>query len=121
MSNPCLTCGACCAHFRVSFFWGECQSAGGTVPDENVISISPTYVAMQGTTEKPARCSCLMGSVGGGVRCTMYEQRSSTCRDFEASWESGQKNPHCDQARAAHGLPPIEPPLEPNLSPDKVA
>ncbi|MEG6657786.1 YkgJ family cysteine cluster protein, partial [Pseudomonas aeruginosa] len=24
--NPCLTCGACCAHFRVSFYWGECRS-----------------------------------------------------------------------------------------------
>ncbi|MEG0249014.1 MAG: YkgJ family cysteine cluster protein, partial [Pseudomonas sp.] len=27
--NPCLDCGACCGYFRVSFFWGECQSAGG--------------------------------------------------------------------------------------------
>ena len=32
--SPCLNCGACCSHFRVSFFWGECASSGGTVPDE---------------------------------------------------------------------------------------
>ncbi|MDX1269447.1 MAG: YkgJ family cysteine cluster protein, partial [Oceanisphaera sp.] len=24
--NPCLTCGACCAFFRVSFYWGEIHS-----------------------------------------------------------------------------------------------
>ncbi|MBB8903342.1 YkgJ family cysteine cluster protein, partial [Escherichia coli] len=21
--NPCITCGACCAFFRVSFYWAE--------------------------------------------------------------------------------------------------
>ncbi|EMK5322830.1 YkgJ family cysteine cluster protein, partial [Escherichia coli] len=21
--NPCMTCGACCAFFRVSFYWAE--------------------------------------------------------------------------------------------------
>ncbi|OZZ73507.1 zinc/iron-chelating domain-containing protein, partial [Klebsiella pneumoniae] len=21
--NPCMTCGACCAYFRVSFYWAE--------------------------------------------------------------------------------------------------
>ncbi|MPQ71936.1 YkgJ family cysteine cluster protein, partial [Pseudomonas sp. MWU12-2323] len=25
--SPCLNCGACCSHFRVSFFWGECASS----------------------------------------------------------------------------------------------
>ncbi|THB82127.1 YkgJ family cysteine cluster protein, partial [Pantoea allii] len=23
ISNPCVSCGACCAHFRVSFYWAE--------------------------------------------------------------------------------------------------
>ena len=112
MSNPCLTCGACCAYFRVSFFWGECVSAGGTVPDDKVVQISPHLVAMSGTEHKPARCQSLMGDVGCGVRCTMYEQRSSTCREFAASWEDGIHSPSCDAARAAHGLPALAPLLD---------
>lgn len=119
--NPCLTCGACCAHFRVSFFWGECASAGGTVPDNMTTQISPFYVAMTGTESKPARCDALMGEVGCQVRCTLYEQRSSSCREFEASWVDGIHNPRCDAARAAHGLPPVDPPLHPGISPDRVA
>ncbi|MCY1286487.1 putative zinc- or iron-chelating domain protein [compost metagenome] len=120
-SNPCLTCGACCAHFRVSFFWGECQSAGGVVPDDLVVQVSAHRVAMRGTDGKPVRCVGLLGDVGCGVRCTVYEQRSSTCREFSAAWTDGQANPHCDAARAAYGLPPLSPPERPLLSPDRVA
>lgn len=118
--NPCLTCGACCAHFRVSFYWGECRSAGGVVPDELTVRISPQMVAMSGTENKPARCVGLLGEVGCGVRCTVYEQRSSTCREFEAAWANGQPNPACDAARAAYGLPPLTPPLQPHLAPGRV-
>ncbi|AJE14934.1 YkgJ family cysteine cluster protein [Pseudomonas sp. S5(2021)] len=120
-NNPCLTCGACCAHFRVSFFWGECASSGGTVPDDLTVQISPFHVAMRGTESKPARCVSLLGEVGCGVRCTVYEQRSSPCREFQAAWENGEPNERCDAARAAHGLPPLVPPLQPHLSPDRVA
>ncbi len=119
--NPCLTCGACCAHFRVSFFWGECCSSGGQVPDDLVVQVSPYHVAMRGTESKPARCVGLLGDVGSGVRCTLYEQRSSTCREFEASWVDGAHNPNCDAARAAHGLPPLTPPLQPDMAPERVA
>lgn len=107
--HPCLSCGACCAHFRVSFFWGECASAGGCVPDELVVQITPHRVAMIGTDAKPTRCISLDGEVGKAVACNMYEQRSTSCRDFEASWENGEHNPRCDDARAAHGLPPLQP------------
>ncbi|RTZ48276.1 hypothetical protein EKL30_02365 [Candidimonas sp. SYP-B2681] len=32
-SNPCLSCGACCAHFRVSLYCREIAGeAGGSVP-----------------------------------------------------------------------------------------
>ena len=63
----------------------------------------------------------LLGEVGCGTRCTVYENRSSTCREFTAAWENGEANPHCDAARAAYGLPPLTPPLQPHLSPDRVA
>lgn len=71
VDNPCLTCGACCAYFRVSFFWGECTSSGGTVPEQLVVQVSPYHVAMQGTEAKPARCVGLLGEVGCGVRCAV--------------------------------------------------
>ena len=32
MSHPCLSCGACCASFRVDFSVHECDSNGGRVP-----------------------------------------------------------------------------------------
>ena len=108
-ASPCLSCGACCSHFRVSFFWGECASAGGSVPDDLVASISPSRVAMLGTDCKPTRCVGLVGEVGSQVSCSIYHERSSTCREFEASWTDGLANPDCDAARAAFGLAPLEP------------
>jgi Fe-S-cluster containining protein len=108
-TSPCTSCGACCAFFRVSFFWGECQSSGGTVPDDTVELVTPSLVAMRGTSQPNPRCTKLAGEIGEDVRCTMYEQRSSSCRDFDASWENGEHNPRCDDARAKHGLPPLSP------------
>jgi Fe-S-cluster containining protein len=43
------------------------------------------------------------------VQCSIYEKRSSTCREFEASWADGEANPDCDAARAAFGLAALEP------------
>ena len=107
--SPCLNCGACCSHFRVSFFWGECASSGGTVPDELVTQITPSRVAMIGTDRKAPRCTALEGEVGTAVSCTIYDKRSSPCREFEASWENGEQNTDCDKARARFGLPPLQP------------
>ena len=87
------------------------------MPDELVVAVSPTYVAMKGTEQKPSRCVALLGEIGQAVRCTQYECRSTPCREFEASWQGGQANEACDAARAAYGLAPIEP----NVSPDRVA
>mgnify|MGYP007067821317 FL=1 len=91
------------------------------MPDDVVVPINSTFVAMIGTDRKPARCTALLGSVGQVVRCTMYEQRSSSCQEFQASWEGGVHNAHCDAARAAHGLDPIEPPVLPHIQPERVA
>ena len=41
VSHPCLTCGACCAFFRVSFHWSEADPAlGGQVPFELTESLA---------------------------------------------------------------------------------
>ncbi|HMW71017.1 MAG TPA: YkgJ family cysteine cluster protein [Cellvibrionaceae bacterium] len=105
--SPCMSCGACCAYFRVSFYWGEQQSAGGLVPDELTQKISPHLSCMQGTGSKPARCVALTGDIGQSVACSIYAQRSTTCREFAMSGENGEHNPECDKARAFHGLAPL--------------
>ena len=40
--NPCMTCGACCAYFRVSFYWAEASDGGGTVPVHLTEPLSPS-------------------------------------------------------------------------------
>ncbi len=105
--SPCLSCGACCAHFRVSFYWGECQSTGGTVPDELTLQISSHHACMKGTQSNPPRCVALVGEVGTRVSCSIYENRSSTCREFDILNEDGSANEACTRARALHGLPPV--------------
>ena len=111
MTSPCLRCGACCAHFRVSFYWAEAESfLGGTVPAELTIPINPHRVAMRGTQHSPPRCTALSGELGTQVSCSIYAQRPTPCREFAQSWADGQHNERCDRARAAFGLPPLQPP-----------
>jgi Fe-S-cluster containining protein len=118
MSNPCLSCGACCAHFRASFHWLETDSApGGFTPAELTVPVTKHLVAMRGTDRNPPRCIALAGRIGESVGCTIYEQRASPCRDFQASWVDGQHNERCDRARAAHGLPPLPRPVSPSPLP----
>ncbi|AMB85828.1 ferredoxin [Pseudomonas agarici] len=116
-ANPCLNCGACCAYFRVSFYWGECVSGGGLVPDELVTQISPSRVAMLGTEARKPRCTALKGEVGEQVSCSIYHQRSSPCREFAAAWVDDEPNERCDAARAAFGLAPLEPEQKATLVP----
>jgi len=108
--HPCLTCGACCASFRVSFYWREAE------PDEHQDAVpalywedtTPTYRAMKGTSTKHhPKCMALRGRIGDRVSCAIYTQRPSTCRAFEASYEHGVHNEKCDRAREKHGLKPL--------------
>lgn len=99
MSNPCLNCGACCAYFRVSFYWGQTTAhPDGTVPETLTEPINHHYVAMRGTSQANRRCVALDGEVGQAVGCTIYEQRATPCREFEAGDE------RCNQARNHWGL-----------------
>lgn len=110
MSNPCQQCGACCAHFRVSFYWTESDPfLGGVVPSELTSRINPHLCAMQGTDQKAPRCIALEGKVGDFVACTIYDKRPSPCRELLAAWSNGEPSPQCDKARHAHGLPPLQP------------
>lgn len=108
MSNPCQQCGACCAFFRVSFYWSEAEaSLGGCVPPELTEALNPQRVAMRGTLFQPTRCVALEGTVGKAVACTIYPRRPSPCRELEPWDDSGQPDGKCTRARAAHGLPPL--------------
>ncbi|WEF35971.1 YkgJ family cysteine cluster protein [Pseudoduganella chitinolytica] len=101
-ADICQACGACCAHYRVSFYWGESDAhPGGSVPQRLTIPITPYRSAMRGTERTPVRCVALDGEVGQHVGCTIYPQRSSTCREFTAG------TPECDKARGAYGLAPL--------------
>lgn len=106
-TNPCLTCGACCATYRVSFHWLELRSGGGTVPDELAGQLTPHLAYMQGTNGKRIRCVALDGEPGCNVACTVYEHRPTPCREFRYSGEDGIRDERCEQARARHGLPPL--------------
>lgn len=105
--HPCLRCGACCAHYRVSFYWAERDDASGAVPAALTEPLTPHLVAMRGSNQKSPRCVALAGTVGQSASCTIYPQRPSPCHELKASWEDGQPDDRCDKARRAHGLPPL--------------
>ena len=109
--NPCLSCGACCSHFRVSFYFGELESHdGGWVPVAFTSKINDFRACMQGTESGEGRCVALRGTVGQtGISCSIYASRPSPCREFEAWLEDGMPNPDCQRVRAKHGLPSLPP------------
>lgn len=108
--HVCQRCGACCAYYRVSFYWAE------TVPAALTVKLDNFRAAMQGTMSRPARCVALEGKVGSCVHCGIYAERPSPCRELQISWLDGAPNELCDRARLAWGLPPLQP--EDLLSPD---
>lgn len=112
--NPCLRCGACCAYFRVSFYWAEADdSPTGTVPVNLTEDLNDFRRCMKGTNRQPPRCAALQGQIGQQVRCSIYERRPSPCREFGVNWTHGMLHfdpadlERCTRARAAWGLPPL--------------
>lgn len=110
MSHPCLSCGACCAYFRIAFHWSETDPAlGGTVPAELTEKLDPHRVVMRGTQSKTPRCVALVGEIGVAAYCGIHPIKPSVCREVEPSWEFGRHSPQCDKGRIAHGLLPLTP------------
>ncbi|MDE2118366.1 MAG: YkgJ family cysteine cluster protein [Betaproteobacteria bacterium] len=103
--NPCLSCGACCAHLRVSFYWTEADDApGGQVPARLTERVHAHLRCMKGTNEKPPRCIALQGEIGRQVACAIYELRPSPCREFNVLEQDGTPNERCRRLRAQAGL-----------------
>lgn len=108
--NPCYACGVCCQHFRISFYSGELTGeTGGWVPVELTTQIGPLRACMKGTEKGSGRCIGLRGDIGDpSIRCGVYEQRPSVCREFQAYDAHGTPNPDCQRLRLAAGLPPLD-------------
>ena len=103
-SSTCQSCGACCASYRVSFYWSEADpSTGGSVPPALVEPVNAHLVCMAGTKHVGGRCVALQGEIGRQATCAIYPLRPSPCREF------GDEPQRCDEARARQGLPPLRP------------
>ena len=92
--NPCLSCGACCAFYRASFYWTEAaDSTARGVPAEMTEKLNDFRLVMKGTGGSNPRCIALYGFIGRRVSCRIYEQRASVCREFEPAWQNNAANP----------------------------
>ena len=99
--NPCFGCGACCRYPRVSFYHGELDTQrGGTVPADLTVPLTPFLVCMKGTGAGKGRCIAF----GDDGLCTIYDKRSSTCREFPAFLPDGSPNPACERLRGLLGM-----------------
>lgn len=105
MTEPCLSCGACCASLVVSFHRSQLKSEGGYVPDELAVPETLDTCRMRGTDAAPPRCEALDGELGVAVSCSIYEQRPDPCRDFMRHGFVGYENDSCNRARRRMGLP----------------
>ena len=104
IDNPCVGCGACCCYPRVSFYHGELDTQpGGTVPAELTMQLTPFLVFMKGTEAGNGRCIAF----GDDGLCTIYERRSSTCREFLAILPDRSPNPECERLRSLLGATQI--------------
>lgn len=103
-----MNCGACCAMYRVSFYWGEADDApSGWVPVDTTEQLTPTMRCMRGTSSKTPRCEQLKGNIPGAL-CGIYENRPSVCRELEPFDADGKPTDQCTRARRVYGLLPVQ-------------
>ncbi|HEY6095751.1 MAG TPA: YkgJ family cysteine cluster protein [Gallionellaceae bacterium] len=108
--NLCQRCGACCSNFRVSFYHGELDDMPfGIVPAALTEKLNDTRACMKGTNQKQPRCIALSGTPGVHTACTIYAQRPTPCREFNAWDAHGQPIVDCQRLRAGLGLPELTP------------
>ena len=102
----CLSCGACCAAFRVDFHRADLATSETVgVPEALTVPLTATLVRMRGTDEAPPRCVALEGELGRQVSCSIYDRRPGPCRDFAPYAPLGMGDDACDRARRRYGLP----------------
>ena len=94
-----MTCGACCAAYRVSFYWGE--AAARNLPEALAEKLNAWLLCMKGTSQAQPHCAALTGTIGGRVQCSCYDARPTPCREVQ------EGDDQCRRARARYGLPPL--------------
>lgn len=99
--NICLNCGACCAAYRVTFYWSEAMELG--LGEAYAEKLNSWRFCMSGTRHEPIRCRALQGEIGREVVCLVYSQRPSPCRELQPGDDK------CNRARAKYGLIPMAP------------
>lgn len=114
IQNICTSCGACCAYFRVSFYWAESREDSCGVPYALTEKITPFLSCMQGTNARIARCVALKGEIGQSVLCSIYLNRPTPCREFSPSGLNDRVYEACDRARNHYGLLPLATVLKQN-------
>lgn len=97
--DPCQRCGACCATYRVSFYWADADAHG--LPAALTQPLTPWHACMAGTQAREPRCVALDGDIGRAVACRVYGQRPSPCRELQPGEDK------CQRARQRHALPPL--------------
>lgn len=97
--NPCLSCGACCMTYRVSFYWAEADERG--LPSSMTERLTPHISCMAGTNASSPRCRALGAGDAGPMACGVYQQRPAPCREVQPGDDK------CQRARAHHGLAPL--------------
>lgn len=108
MGNPCTSCGACCATFRVEFHCGDLDDEpGGRVPAALAERVTAAMACMRGTERQPPRCIALRGEIGRAVSCAIYESRPGPCSEFAPLAAAGRGDEACNEARRRHHLPPL--------------
>lgn len=92
----CTSCGACCATYRVCFYWAEADALA--IPEELVEPAGRLRLAMRRVEEPSPRCIALEGTVGVRAGCAIYEKRPQICRDVQPG------DPSCLRARERCGI-----------------
>jgi Fe-S-cluster containining protein len=90
-----MSCGACCAYYRITFHADEAVA----IPAEYIEQLQPEVSCMKGTNSYPPRCSALRGELGQQVSCAIYDNRPSSCREFNVYELDGTPNMRCFKLR----------------------
>lgn len=86
----CQSCGACCGPSCAQMGWPDiAPSEVATMKKEDaevLLTTEPGFLAFQVKMSKQGYfvCPFLKGRIGEAVRCSIYESRPQSCREFEA-------------------------------------
>ena len=98
----CTTCGACCTAFVVV------DAERASIPNSKLWTVTSVNENGEESAKRFLRrrepdfaCAALEGEVGDEVSCSVYENRPSMCRKFEAGSD------RCHAVRRAFGIEPF--------------